>query len=247
MSNTQLEVTNALKLIAEHYHLENGVFAYQAFEHINATFFDGQLPAPLIQWALTPFGNCLGRAAVGGNKPEVVTLHPSILSPRGYSKSPRGPWSILRAYLGMSYAYEVLLHECIHIAVSSLLGGYDPERETSHNNPKWISEVKRIAPMLGLPDNVSGTKSRRVPVPGEFTKTGKPKTKVVRGVDEGCLPFETVYRFPHAMREELGSMDFYRDKRPPWEIQRYPVAPSYVLQIPEVAGGGGEEATRTKN
>ncbi len=38
----------------------HGVWSYQAYDYINATYFAGRLPTPLILWTLTPYANCLG-------------------------------------------------------------------------------------------------------------------------------------------------------------------------------------------
>ena len=202
----------ACKEIARHYHAGRGIFAYEAFEHINATFFKGELPTPLIQWGLTPHGGCLGLTKSSA-APPVITLHPSLLG--GTQK--KSPWKMPPELLGTCYAYDVLLHESMHVSVRYLLG-WDGSGESSHNNPHWIGEVNRIAPMLGL-ENVQaqGSKVKRVKVEGEITKTGKPLTKPAR-VNEGNVPYSAVYAFPHALRQHLGRLDFYRNAQLPFEL-----------------------------
>src|SRR5262245_224729 len=67
---TQLETTptydqqvhDAYRLIARHVYraYRLGEFAYAAFDHINAAYFDGRIPETLILWQLTDYGRCLG-------------------------------------------------------------------------------------------------------------------------------------------------------------------------------------------
>jgi len=188
--------------IAKQYHGEKGRWAYEAFGYINATYFNDQLPIPLIQWAITPHGGCLGHTQAAKS---VVTLHPSLLG--GTEK--KAPWGIDPALLGYCYAFDVLLHECMHIGVEHVLGGYDGP--TSHNNEQWVGEVNRIAPLLGLRGIEAGaSKSGRVVVDGEFTKTGKPATRVQR-VSTGNVPFDVVSKFPQKTREFVNDLSFYRN------------------------------------
>src|SRR5829696_8526325 len=88
-------LAESCRLVAAHYFGAAGVFAYQAFDHINQIYFDGALPRPLITWALTPHGRCLASTRPSPDAP-VVTLHPALLGGRGE----RAPWGIDRALLG---------------------------------------------------------------------------------------------------------------------------------------------------
>ena len=236
MCNTHLDVTNhseieaACKLLANHYYGERGEFAYQAFDHINATFFSGDLPTPNIQWLLTSFGHCLGFTSptVKTRVPPLVALHPSILG-GGLSDD---PWGIAQKYLGACYAYEVLLHECIHVSVHYLLGGNTGE--SSHNSPQWISEVNRIAPMIGLDGiNAAMSKPKRVAAESGFTKTGKPATTVKR-VCDGNVPFKAVSTFPHGVRQFLNDLSIYEQNALPFvcSVPHYNgrVTHTYMLQ-----------------
>ena len=236
MCNTHLEVTNhskietACKLLANHYYGKPGTFAYEAFDHINATFFSGDLPTPNIQWLLTPYGNCLALTGfiVSKNVPPVVILHSALLG-GGPSKD---PWGIARKYLGTYYAYETLLHECIHVSVRYLLGGNTGE--SSHNSPEWVSEVNRIAPMIGLDGiNAAMSKPKRVAAESGFTKTGKPATTVKR-VSDGNVPFNAVSTFPYGVREFLGDLSMYESNELPFvcSVPHYNgrVTHNYVLQ-----------------
>jgi hypothetical protein len=203
----------ATRLTERHFFGAKGVFARQAFDYINATFFDGRLPWTLILWAITPHGGCLGstRSREHSNEPPIVTLHPSLL---GGSES-ANPWGVSSDLLGVCYAFDVLLHECIHVSVHYLLGG--AQGPTSHNNPQWIAEVNRIAPLLGLKVQAERSKVKRIPVEGEPTKHGKQPTTVKR-VSEGNIPFKAVSTFPHGVRWYLGCMDFYEHNVLPFAL-----------------------------
>lgn len=198
---TPIEVVAALDLVADYYNPRFGRWAYRAFDAINATFFEGRLPRPLIQWAITGYSRCLGKTAAR-DRP-IITLHPSIMEP-----ATGGPWGVDARWLGPLHAFDVLLHESTHVAQRALHGGM-PRGETSHNCPSWILEVNRLAPLLGMEGVRAGLKRpRRLPIPGEFTETGKPRTRVER-VDEGNVPLEAHSRFPYGVREFLGTADAY--------------------------------------
>ena len=185
------------------------MFAYRAFDHINATFFDGKLPMALILWDITQYGRCLGwcRSPVDG--PPIIKLHPSIVKP-----TTPCPWNIPRDQLGYCLAYDVLLHECIHAAVEYIHGGYEDlpgvtSNWTSHNNPVWVSECNRIGRLLGYHDiGIQMSKSKRVPNPDpNGSKT------VVRRVNEGTSKPE---HFPHNLDTRAC---FHRKNQLPFEFQ----------------------------
>ncbi len=187
-------------MISKHYNGPRGVFAYAAFEDINRRYFDGRLPMTLILWDITEHGALLGWCRSPRDGSPIIKLHPSLLSPAGVEL----PWNISLEVLGACFAYDVLLHECMHTSVNYLLGGYEalPDYRsswTSHNNPVWIAECNRIARLLGYPDVRADTsKAQRIPDPdGATTKTGKPAT-VVRWVDTGNIVKEN---FPHCLED----------------------------------------------
>jgi hypothetical protein len=210
---TPIEIVKALDLIADYYHPRFGRWAYRAFDAVNTTFFEGRLPRPLIQWGLTPHGHCLGLTAIR-DRP-IITLHPSIMEPRG----DRSPWGVKTHWLGPVFAFDVLLHESIHVAQAALYGP-ESKGETSHNCPSWIAEVNRLAPLLGLHDvHVDLNRPRRVPIPGQITKTGKPQTRVQR-VEMGNVPLSAHARFPYGVRQFLGTAaDYYRRREFPCGIK----------------------------
>lgn len=110
----------------------------------------------------------------------------------------------------------MLFHECIHASVHYRLGGYTGP--SSHNNDAWVSEVNRLAPLLGFHGIEAGRQvCKRVPIEGEFTKTGKPATEV-RKVDLGNVPFKAVAMFPSSLRMHLGKAEeHYRTGQLPIE------------------------------
>jgi hypothetical protein len=202
MRPTPKKIVEALDLIAGYYAPRFGPWANRAFDAINAAFFDDRLPRPLIQWAITPYAHCLAQTGVrGGSGRPIITLHPSIMVPHTDN-----PWGLDARWLGAAYAFDVLLHETIHVAQDSLHRDM-PEGESSHNCESWILEVNRLAPMLGMGGVTAGlSRPRRVAVPGEFTATGRPAT-LVRRVDDGDIPLKYHSMFPYGMRQFLGTAE----------------------------------------
>jgi hypothetical protein len=196
----------ACRVVAGAHDGDYGVWSYQAFDYVNATFFGGALPTPLILWELTPWGGCLGLTRP--STPPLVRLHPGLLG--GAGEEP--PWGIPRELLGFAYVLGVLLHECIHVRVDSL-GGWRGQGPTSHNNARWIAEVNRIAPLLGLDIRAGRSKATRIATEGPPGKNGKPPTKVVRAT-ESTVPFAAVATFPDGVRRHLGLTDYYRQPLP---------------------------------
>jgi len=103
--------------VTRHYYDIRGQLAYQLFELINASYFDNELPWPLILWALTAHGHCLAYTQAR-DRPPIVVLHPSILG--GTEKE--NPWGVPAAWLNVRYAFDVLLHELMHVSVECRSG-----------------------------------------------------------------------------------------------------------------------------
>jgi hypothetical protein len=209
--HTDGQVQAACKLIARHYGGPRGLFAYECFEDINARFFGNGLPWPLIHWAITPHGQCMGFTTRAATPQPVIVLHPSTL--KGTEKT--NPWGIEPALLGVCFVYDVLLHECIHVKVEYVLGGWREKGETSHNNSLWVGEVNRLVPLLGFASiSVGRSLIKRVAMPGQTTPNGKPATRVAR-IAEGNVPFGAVATFPYGLRKHLGLVAHYqRDELP---------------------------------
>jgi hypothetical protein len=198
------KVKEAYRLIARHVYGADGEFAYRAFRDLNAIYFGEQLPEPLVLWDLTNWGNCLAWTRSPDEGPPIIKLHPALVHP---SKEDGSPWGIPADFIGYPYAFYVLLHECIHVAVNYVLGGYREHPDykkywTSHNNPLWISECNRIAGLMGVDVQYTMKTYQRVPT-GKLDKKGKPVRKLVYRSDGP--DFE---RFPHCLP---GAHEFYRN------------------------------------
>jgi hypothetical protein len=225
------QLHQAYRLIARHLYRRRrlGAFAYAAFDHINATHFAAKLPETLLLWDLTEYGHCLGWTRSAADGPPIIKLHPAVVSP-----APRPPaladesiWGFPPTWFGLAFAYDVLLHECVHVTVNYLHGGWETLSTrrsywTSHNNPVFVAECNRLAPMLGYTGDPFTMKiPTRVIIPGVLTKSGTPKTKTVR-IQAGDAPdFE---RFPYSLpcreaRYLTGTLPF------PWEMVARPVEP----------------------
>jgi hypothetical protein len=128
-------------------------------------------------------------------------LHPSIWG--GTEKE--DPWGIAPDILGARYAFDVLIHECMHVSVNYRLGG-PSKGDSSHDNPEWIAEVNRIAPLIGL-----------LGVQGARNLVKRKGKKTYRHCD-GNIPFVSAAGFPHAVRKLHGQLEYYRDRsRLPFE------------------------------
>jgi hypothetical protein len=173
--------------------------ACQAFDWINTTLFSGELPYPLIVLGLTPHGHALGFTRLSDTVPPSVTLHPSLWGGTEKTK----PWGIAPDLLGPRYALDVLIHEAIHVSVHYRLGWRRPATwVTSHDNAAWVSEVNRIAPVIGLPGVEAAKKTS--------TRIGT----TIRHVSKGNISHDALSRFPYAVREARGDLAYYRDRTP---------------------------------
>jgi hypothetical protein len=191
----------AYRTIADHVYGRLGRFAYAAFDYLNATFFQGKLPETLLLWDLTDHGHFLGWCRSSAEGPPIIKLHPALVAPA--ARPPDEPvWHMPLSWFGWCLAYDVLLHECVHASVDYLLGGWEyllGQRSywSCHNNPVWVAEVNRIAPLLGYTGDAFTMKlPRRVSVPGSVGPRGKPLTRSVRAQHGNAPDFE---HFPHCL------------------------------------------------
>jgi hypothetical protein len=157
---------------------EAGTWVADTWTRLNANHFAGQLRYHGVVWGLTPHGHTLGHTSNPGAR---ITLHPALLDPRSDA------WHI-RDKLGMRFAEDTLLHECVHVA---LLGyGVPNTKEAPHHNTDgWCAEIMRITLRLGLPA------IKAVPV-----KTRRVGGKVVRRELDGHLSRDAISRWPHTIR-----------------------------------------------
>jgi hypothetical protein len=199
------DLHHAYRLIAAHVYrfADLGRFAYAAFDWINATYFEGKLPETLLLWDLTDYGRCLGWCRSAADGPPIIKLHPATVQPRDRPNYRHAHvWGYPLDWFGLCFAFDTLLHECVHASVNYLLGGWEglpgvKSYWTCHNNPLWVGELNRIAPRLGYAGDPFTMKTpQRVPIPGVFTKTGKPRTRTARRQDGEAPDFE---RFPHSL------------------------------------------------
>src|SRR5262245_624905 len=114
-NNLEGELARAARLLGVHHGGPRaGPFAYAGFDWVNQTFFDGKLPTPLILWSITPYGKCLGFTRADAVDPTpIVCLHPAVWAP-----VTEDPWRVPTRWLGGRFALDVLLHECVHLAVA---------------------------------------------------------------------------------------------------------------------------------
>lgn len=199
----------AVRVIAQTYYGDNGLWLCRAFDAINRKLFGGTLPQPLITIEMTRWSCCLGWCWLSEGLLPRVVIHPTILGVGQGNSQP--PWGLPRRWMGRRFAFDVLLHECVHISVRHRLGGYDGP--SSHNNEQWISEVNRLCPLIGLRGIEAGRQ-----VPKRVQKKDKTGT-VVKKVDEGNLPFHAVASFPHGIRvHQRTAARFYRSGRLPVRV-----------------------------
>jgi hypothetical protein len=152
------------------YHGARGHFAYAALEWAQQHLYEDRLPLPLMQWALTPYGHCLGFTSYKQTD-AVITLHPRI-------------W---RA--GPMYTLDVIVHELLHVYIRWTLGHRSAIGNSSHDNAIWASEVMRLSPRLGLPAVRASRTVRR--------RAGK---HLLRVMPDGCISRDQLATWPHSLR-----------------------------------------------
>ncbi|MEO2015586.1 MAG: hypothetical protein ABGZ53_14580 [Fuerstiella sp.] len=195
----------AVRLVAETYYGNYGIWLCDAFEAINAEWFSGNLPYPHIVINITAHGRCLGLTHTPETRPPNITIHPTMFGLRSRGES--SPWGLDPAWLGKRYVFDLLLHEIVHVQNRYVASAEDVKGPTSHNNDAWINEVNRLCPLIGL-DGIKAARSvvRRV--------DGKPKRTT-----DGNIPFNVAATFPHSIRQHTGTADdYYRNGRLPLDV-----------------------------
>src|SRR4051794_23214079 len=193
-NNTSRKIQRACRLVAKTYYGRSGLWLCSAFEAISRAYFSDELPYPHLTIEITSHGRCTAWCSSHPKRPPRIAIHPTLFGFRELEN----PWRIPTAWLGKALAFDALVHECLHVSVNYRLGG--AVGPTSHNNPQWVAEVNRLAPLLGFAGIDAGRQvPKRIPIAGESTKTGKPKTKVEK-ITEGNIPFPAVAGFPMALR-----------------------------------------------
>jgi hypothetical protein len=180
--------------LCEGYHGECGRFAYAAVRWTLEAVYDGKPPLPLVQWALTAYGHCIGLTHARREALPVVTLHPIIWTGGADPDAPPRPH-------GPRYALDVVIHDLLHVHILYVLGGW--RGKSSHDSPLWCSEIMRLSPRLELSAfQAAPTVRRRVKMPDGTSK-------MKRATPEGCAEMADIARWPHAFRPE----GYYKEAR----------------------------------
>ena len=190
--------------VVGHYQDQRGVLGYRLLEAVERHLFpDDTLPWPLVLWGLTAHGHCLAWTQSSTQHDPIILLHPSLLAPAfdPTQNARTNPWGIQAAWCGVTMVLDVVIHELMHVAVNYCRGPWQGG-ESSHNNPLWIAEVNRLAPLLGWPDVVAA-----------ISKPVREKKKVVRRSPGSTIPFDATSRFPQAVRVFRGEADAYYTAR----------------------------------
>jgi hypothetical protein len=199
---TSYDIQKACRLVAETYYGSQGIWLCNAFEAINRAYFANELPYPHLTIEITAHARCIAWCELS-ERPPRIAIHPTLF---GFREK-ENPWGYPTEWLGPPLAFDSLLHECLHVSVHYRLGG--AHGPTSHNNSQWVTEVNRLAPLLGFQDIKAARQvATRVAVDRELTQQGKAKTKVVK-VCDGNVPFRAVATFPRGLREHLGTAAEY--------------------------------------
>jgi hypothetical protein len=174
-------ITDADRAALENLWGDAGAWAADTWTRLNTDHFDGELRYHGIVFGLTPHGHNLGHTQSSGPWPGRITLHPSLLHPRGRA------WTI-GSKLGARFAADVLLHEMVHVTL--IARGVDRDDvEGCHNIPEWCEEIMRITPQLGLdPVKAAPVKPRRV------------NGKVMRKPLDDHLTRDEIAHWPHSLR-----------------------------------------------
>jgi len=106
-----------LERLCGRYHGTKGIFSYRAFAWCDQQVFGG-LPIPLLQWALTAYGGCLGQAQIRpAHDVPVITMHPAVWIRNGNSVDDGRGWAET-IIPGPRQTLDLLLHELVHVEVS---------------------------------------------------------------------------------------------------------------------------------
>ncbi len=155
-----------------------GAWAFDEWQILNTTFFDGKNKAGAIIWGSTLHDKSLGYFHLVEN---LIYLHKNLMRPVYPTNDLK--WGI--HHLKKKVASDVLLHEMIHQRIRQT-GRW--VGETSHNNERFVEEVNRIAKLLGM-----NIKAR-------FIKQKTIKGKAIWYEETGCLTFKELSEFPYSSR-----------------------------------------------
>lgn len=166
---------------------EVGAWAYDAWNDLNATYFDAKNILGPICWIMTPRNKSLGCYFFSKN---IIYLYKSLVRPVYPTNMPK--WCLDN--LNKRLARDVLLHEMVHQKIHQA-GGWTGE--SSHNNERFVDEVNRISKLLDLQATAKVIQSKII------------DGKRTRCVEPGYLTLEEISYFPYAAR----SYDYYYSYR----------------------------------
>ena len=117
-----------------------GAWAYDEWRSLNRAFFEGRNHPGAIAWQAADAGESLGSYAAAEN---VIYLFKGLVRPR--YPTPMAEWCL--THLNRRLASDVLLHEMMHQKIQQT-GGW--QGADCHVNARFVAEVNRIAPLIGL-------------------------------------------------------------------------------------------------
>jgi len=110
---TKAAMQRAVRLVAETYYGDEGLWLCQAFDAINRKLFGNSLPQPLITIEMTKWGRCPSWSRLQEDCPPHIVIHPVLFG--GGDTKQKPPWGLKRAWLGKQLVFDALLHECVHL------------------------------------------------------------------------------------------------------------------------------------
>ena len=142
-----------------------GAWSYDAWQAINARFWNDELTPGAILWGFTAGCN-FGSFNPSNN---AITLHEAlpgkdfaeqakVRGDRDWVMADRdqtlNSWGLAPSYFGIGTALGTLLHETMHQAHHQRGENYPPNRKGNgveqHHNPVWVAECERIAALIGI-------------------------------------------------------------------------------------------------
>jgi hypothetical protein len=160
---------------------EVGAWAYDNWQVLNEVYFKGENIPGEIDWVADAGNSSLGYYAPMENR---ILLHKELVRPRYPTPMPK--WSLNN--LNQRMAADVLMHEMIHQRIHQS-GGW--EGESSHNNQRFVSEVNRIAALLGLE------------VTAKVIQAQQADGRMRRQVEPGCMTLVEIENFPYSKRPRM--------------------------------------------
>src|SRR5687768_7030600 len=96
---------SACRSVVETFYGEDGRWLCAAYDAINAAYFEGWLPFPLLTIEITHDSACLVWCSADPGRPPHIAIHPTVFGPRRKVN----PWGVPEGWLGRAFAFDVLL------------------------------------------------------------------------------------------------------------------------------------------